>query len=731
MPINKKYIILIGAASAFLVLGAAAAFFLSGSGQPREFSSELQPNGASPDNPGARKESSLEKDQPQSNDGWITSGQKAVAEAAAAEPEKSRTSVEKINNAFRKKGMSESEAVKLRLTALIEPDKLPAEYQGETPKGRSTLNRDTKWILQQWENLTEEQKQDFQPYILPPDEEGSVFYPEDKKTSSLFIQPAYAASSGWYAKEAGLPAKAKVNYWLDGSWSEAEINQRQAKAEAVKQALLKAWPMFDNLFGLEPTEKVYVYLVDMEDYGEAYMGEKEGAKRCLINLKQDEDDKTLKASTAHELFHCFQYSFSPKYEKIVDDVNWLAEATAVWSESLVYPAFNSEHIYLDEEFFPYLHEEFMYADGIREYGHYTWFYFMGNHYANADYVARVLEAGADGPIRESLQIGLADYDEAYRQFSYYNWNSRPFLKYEDDPPFPEILPQGDALKYENRFEEDKQEYPVTLKPGSMRYYVFAFDPGEDGAHFARVKVKEHADNVSVTAMFKQAVNPRTEDWSQPEKREFCVTDNDTEMLILALANSDQSREADLVFDFEMESECPLVPHGYIKIEEKTDSPMGGTSVVMRSEEVLEYNKEDGAYDIVKRTVTCEKSSMMEQPAMYGAPAYRVEKNGTGSLNETYYDIEDRPWRIYMKGGREESLNIAPDTLDQGWVKSTTKTTGSPATTENTTCASVWPADYTLKPDQVTEYGIKGSDTLDVAHLGGIGTLEIEFEYWYK
>ncbi|MGM0629209.1 MAG: hypothetical protein ACQESA_02180, partial [Patescibacteria group bacterium] len=159
---------------------------------------------------------------------------------------------------------------------------------------------------------------------------------------------------------------------------------------------------------------------------------------------------------------------------------------------------------------------------------------------------------------------------------------------------------------------------------------------------------------------------------------------------------------------------------------------GGSSIVMHSEEVLEYDEEEDAYDIVERTVTCETNSVGEQLAMYGAPAYRVETTGSGSLSESYQDTEDRPWRIYMRGGREDTLNIAPETKDKGWVKETTTTTGSPSTTENTTCAGgIWPADYTLKPDQITENGIKGSDVFEVTNPGATMMFKIEFEYVYK
>lgn len=708
---------------------AAVVFFIWGAGSGAEPGIGREVSGLSDQAAGSASQEPLDPGIRER----MTAEQKKIADMAARQPQAPDNTIAKINSALELGDLSEFEAVKLRLAALTEPDKLPGEYKGESPKGHSSLTSDTKWVLQNWESFNEEQKSDLLPYILPPDEEGSVFYPE-AEVSSLFIPAAKAAEYKLYSRKIESPGKAKIYYFIESSLSEAEKNKVRDKATAVEDALDDAWPEFSNLLDIDLSERVYIYLLDMKDYGSAQMYEKDGARRCLIKLKQSEDDETLKASLAHELFHCFQFRLNSKYEESTNDINWLGEATAVWSEDYIYSTYNTEHLYLKDGFFPLLYDEFMYADDYREYGHYVWFFFVTDHYPDADeaYVKQVLEARANGSIRHSLQTGLADYDEAYRQFSYYNWNTRPFFNYEDDPPFPEMFPQGFTLKYENRFEKGTQEYPVKLKPGSMQYYAFAFDESESGAHFAKVRIKEHADNVSVTSMFKQDMNPHTEDWSEPEEREFCVTDNDTELLILALANSDQSESANLVFDVEMVSECPSVSHGYVHIEEKTENLMGGSSIVMHSEEILEYDEEEDAYDIVERTVTCETNSVGEQPAMYGAPAYRVETTGSGSLSESYHDTEDRPWRIYMRGGIEDTLNIAPETKDKGWVSETTTTTGSPSTTENTTCSgAIWPADYTLKPDQITEDGIKGSDVIEVTNPGATMTFEVEFEYQYK
>ena len=662
----------------------------------------------------------------------MTSYQKEMLSASNLRTEKKETNISKINEDFKSGELSEMETVKLRLTALTEPELLPEKYQADLPEGRSTLNQDIKWVLSNWETLSDAEKQDFRPYILLPDEEGSVFYPEEEdEVGSLFIPSVQASETGWYFKDIYDPGEAEFHYFLRSSWSEEKKAESSRKAEVLKKAFNDAWPKYSDLLGVEPDEKISIYLNVMTDYGAALMKEEDGIKKCKIYIKKDEDDKTLKASLVHELFHCFQYELSERYEKSTNDINWLAEATAVWSENYIYPSYNTEQLYLESDFFHVLSDEFMMADGSREYGHYMWFFFVTDHYPDDDddYVAQVLIDGADSNIREALQEDLPDYEEAYRQFAYYNWNSKPFLNYKDTPEFPQAFPIN-ALTYEFWFNEQEKDFPVKLEPGAMKYFAFAFDSSDQGDHHAVFDFAEHGDSIGVTALIRQDGNAPQENWSQAGEKKICITDHDTSLVILAIANSDQKNKAEMKFDLKLEAECPQVPHGYMYIKEEVESPIWSGFTEMRSEEILEYNEEDDIYEIVERTATCETFTSGVQPAWGPAPAYEIKHTGSGSLSESYYDQEDRPYRIYMRNGKEESLLIAPEVNDKGWVDVVVDSTGSPSTYEETTCSGIWPVNYDLKPDQITEYGIKGKEVLDQAHIGGVGTFEVEFQYWY-
>ncbi|MGM0482860.1 MAG: hypothetical protein ACQEP6_03300, partial [Patescibacteria group bacterium] len=210
----------------------------------------------------------------------MTDTQKEVMDMAFREPKERSDTISKINREFEEGNLSEYEAVKLRLVALTEPEKLPGKYKGESPEGHSSLTSDTKWVLQNWESFNEEQKSDLLPYILPPDEEGSVFYPEGE-VSSLFIPTVQAAEYKLYSRKTESPGKAKIYYFIESSLSEAEKNKVRKKATVIENALDDAWPKFRNLLGTDLSERVYIYLLDMKDYGSAQMYEKDGARRCL------------------------------------------------------------------------------------------------------------------------------------------------------------------------------------------------------------------------------------------------------------------------------------------------------------------------------------------------------------------------------------------------------------------------------------------------------------------
>ena len=641
------------------------------------------------------------------------------------EPPSRITSIDKINNKEKAGKLNTKEAVKLRLTALTNPDKLINDYKGEEIKGRSSLNSDTKWILNNWDNLSEEEREEFRPYITPPDEEGSVFYGDDDDLSGLFIKKARAATPDWESLDLAFGGSAKLYYKQKSSWSESRKNEEEEKAIHLEIALEDSWPKFKNLLGTEPNEKVYVYLVKMNDCGEAFMQNKDGVKRCIINIKNDQTKKMLKSSLAHELFHCFQYSLSDKYENLDNDIDWIAEGTAVWSEDYVYPAHNSEHQYLDDYFFSHLDEELVTSKGDWEYGRYLWFYFLSQYY-DASYIPKILKKAGNEDIRKATMDSVPEYDLAYQDFAFYNWNYGPFFKYIDTPEFPQgVHPSGVAFDYFNVFDEQENDYPVKLDKGAMKYITYTFDY-ENGAKYATFTFNDHGDNLSITALTKKSTGWGKESWSTEREKKICLEDEEIGMIVLIIANSDLNNKEDFNYKLKLEKECPKISRGTMILKEKASSEMGQSEVIMESNDILEYDPESDCFDIVERNISCQLSKSTE--AMKGTPAYiKNTENGQGSLHETYYQDDDRPSRICFNSYGATFI-LDPDTDNLSYVDATYTMTANPAWTEKTFCSGSWPTNHVINPDHVGENTIKGSDTVPVGGMFTSGEVEIDYNY---
>src|SRR6056297_306598 len=65
----------------------------------------------------------------------MTEEQKRIADASLQEPKVRNDTISKINRSLKEGNLTKEEAVKLRLTALIQPEELPKSYKGESPKG--------------------------------------------------------------------------------------------------------------------------------------------------------------------------------------------------------------------------------------------------------------------------------------------------------------------------------------------------------------------------------------------------------------------------------------------------------------------------------------------------------------------------------------------------------------------------------------------------------------------
>ncbi len=709
----------------FLFIGL---IFLSGCGQGKQAEKEKnnpqeQANSDDQERVEDRQGGDLERVQDEEVRRLIKNSQKE----ASPRP----TSVNKINNLEEKGEINIKEAVKLRLTALAAPDELADDFRGEEEiRRRSSLNSDTKWILNNWDDLSEQEKREFEPYILPPDEEGSIFYgDEEEDLSGLFIKKAKAASPDWENREVNLGASAKLFYKQKDSWSESRKNEEEDRSTYLEIALEDSWPKFKTLLGTEPGERVYVYLVEMNDCGEAFMQNKDGARRCIVNIKADQSKKLLKASLAHELFHCFQYELASKYQNVSNDIDWIAEGTAVWAEDYIYPDYNTEHQYLPKDFFEHLDEELVTSKNDWEYGRYMWFYFLSQYYDDS-YVVETLKKAANNDIRESAQNSVPEYKLAYQDYAFYNWNYGPFFKYKDDPEFPEgEHPRGNASKYFTDFEKQDRDYKFNLNKGGMDYRMHSFDP-DKGAKYAIFEFEEHPEDITITALINSSGTWQKENWNQTTKKEICLADDQINLIVLIVANSNLKDKGKLEYSLKLEGECPKISQGTMILEQNSQSGPSYLKVFMKSEDVLEYNPESDCMEIVERTISCDYDNKAEM--MEGTPMHtRQTSQGQGGVSETYYDQEERPIRICFESGWT-TFALDPDTKDDSYLTLTNTLTGNEPRIEKTSCPGFWSSEHVIDPENISENRIQGEEVTTRQGMFGPTSMKIKYDYvFYK
>ncbi len=110
------------------------------------------------------------------------------------------TSFEKIEKDLQAKTITEEEAVKMTLWASFGDERLPAKYKAQAPIMNISINRELLWISNNLDSMDEDSRTFFEPYILPPDDSNSFFYPGEEKSlgllESLFLPVKVNAAVG-------------------------------------------------------------------------------------------------------------------------------------------------------------------------------------------------------------------------------------------------------------------------------------------------------------------------------------------------------------------------------------------------------------------------------------------------------------------------------------------------------------------------------------------------------
>lgn len=644
--------------------------------------------------------------------------------AAADESLPAEDSLGRIQQALNEGGLSTPEAIELKTRAWFGHDEVPEQYTADdaasVASGRSTMRSDRQWVYENYQTLDGDDQALLEPFILPPDDPGSFFNPEYSSTSrngGNWLSIAFAPESG---------PDAALIYYRDES---GEVEQ-EVKAAWVKDALAKAWPKFTQLLGISPVNLIDVYLTDTgSDLGVAtWKGD-----YCEICLGKTQDKEAIQTTAVHELFHCFQYEIPMQS---TDEHEWLAEATAVWSEHYVYPAdpYNSEWEHHDT-FFSDTRSKRLTYDGSHEYGDYLFALFAVQYLETPGVIDQMLWASSNTDVPDLIYAAFDEYPEAYRQFSLYAFNRKRWKLFTDDPAFPDVYPKADsveAYRMEEHSPPRDQNVIGTLAAGGIGYDLFTFGNVEGdirSVEFDFSAMPADDEKLRRTGIFRIGGEWYEEDWSDRVSREFCRADPDgliTHALVI-IANADLKSHRDIDFTVAIQGMCGS-SSGFVRWTESVAEPdVKVFEAVYYQEDWLEYDPVEGAYV----STHCHKTYTMTDTTYFGDST--IQEVGSGVLDFTY-SKDDTPRRLELSGGSTGGL-LYIDTSNSepsDWVTYTTSASGGFTSTESGRPAVGFGAgelrSFELEPDDFTDTGIKGERTIEYAEGGVTLTILVEFQY---
>ncbi len=579
------------------------------------------------------------------------------------EPEQS--SVEKIYLAYEAGNISAEEYVTYTLDALYgEPSSLPSEY-----KGGSDTSKDHAYmyglIYEKWADFSENTKEKVRPFLYPVNDSRSYFFKKaesieaEGSTSQILnpVRPVYAEEP-IVIDMTVIDAVPRISIVYSG-------NVQKQSAEWAAQGIRDAVPKFTGLYGFEH-KTAYVSIVgeELEADGEASMDESVPGV-CQIKVQKQTNERGVKTTAAHELFHCFQFWYGMVYEK--PDTMWLMEATATWSENYVYKDYATEHSY-DHNFFPVTNHDLMSIKGNHEYAMYLWYFFLEQRVGAAE-IMDALSAGKTNSIRESTQA-RGNFNREYREFAYWNWNWDPFKMYIDLPSFPDISPYWKSITVNSVEEIGERSFPVDLAKGGVLYNYMIFDNEEIKLIEFYPKSFSGADENSSAGLqvfYKVNGNWNYEDWTGLEKRDFCreLDEENIQFVVLVTSNADLKSELTRPIAFKTSEKCSPGWKGNISVKwihnNSVDIGFSKGTYTEKGEyrlyETLEYDPDYDSLVVVEQQYFGDYQELESIEAIDKSCGQMWSKNskklnGAGFVD--YKKTGDMPDRIIGRDEKEES-----------------------------------------------------------------------------
>lgn len=653
----------------------------------------------------------------------------------------------RIDQALSAGTISDEQALVLNIQAAFAPDSLPAIYQGSSLNpGKSQVDRLVARAFSD-STLSESTREQLDRYLGSATDASTGFQSSvglsKGRTSSGGAEACGTASLALTAVAVGARDSAvMIGYQVTPALTSAQKAIQESKAKAVEEAVLEAWSKFEFMLGVAPKVPIHITLAHpskrLDYYGVAFP-KGDGLYRITLSYKQDyrdhhqnvvteSDNHHLRSVTVHELFHIFQYALSKRFLGTSDEINWLAESAATWTEEYIYPANNSEHERHDAFFF-HLHKEFINGDSLRWYGNYMWWRFLEQHLETASHIATIHRALANqGGVGVKAQIEnlVADFPSLYAEFARYNWNTKPNVVYTDVPsmpPSPLALPKVITGRAETPMHD-------SLAPGGMVYHPWAFKASPDSISRLTIAFNPAYESECIKRQALVLVGETwfVEEYSGKDTVEYCrhsATER-VKALVMIFSNGDLDIPGAVDYTIDTRKQCDARLTGMLNVEASYTSSDGFKtySATLTSVDEVEYDKAVDAYRLVRRNTTYSSQDETNMGEILPGVPLKGSTVEHGSVSE-YYESGQGPIRFAV--GSSPYIVIDAETESKDWVTTTTTLEGGGSHSEKTTPAGSWKDTYELGPDEIFGDRIKG--TKEVMEIGLIPVeIRISFEY---
>ena len=533
------------------------------------------------------------------------------------------TSFDKIDAAYRRGEITETEAMRFRIFAGYSPERLPEQYVGDMRITRGSLQLADTWLQENFQSLNPELQSELRPYYVLPDDPDSIFSNQPQMETAERLQQTYtslnnSSTTGWSHITVTVPGvdrdvypipdrSARI-YYPDGDAAARE------QADWIGQAFLYAYPRFTRLLDEQLNSDVYIFVYpELGVAGLGGMRTIEGVRCGLILVRKEMTEEKTKSTLAHELFHVFQRQMG--LEEDTPEQRWLREATAVWSQHFIYPNYNDEHRWLSG-FFRDLDKQMISIGEEREYETYPWFLYLTQAAGYDERVRQILEDAAEGNATDAA-VGFDGFDSYFADFALWNWNQRPVEYYEDNPNFPGSPRGGDAYGYTcdpggRRFLPDQQHScAVQTGPLSMLYDPLVFDDLVQKIVFRFIEGE--GDSWRRRQALVRVNNEwHVEDWTYLLERTFCRNRPQERVEIIILIFSNAHREEDLFHSYELDThgECEPRLHGTIQISNRYDFHEEGTHLTLSGDYTVRTIKSSSEFSTQDELVQNEDGDLV-------------------------------------------------------------------------------------------------------------------------